>query len=408
MLDPPESRIPVEIWELILLEVILPQSMLVFATSCSASDYLIFKRTCGDGENSSHRYEYVKSLQNRRTLRGVCRSWMSFFDRLDLRDRWSHLPSGRENDRPIQADWAWRLDIRGIYRAALTSLLSEWTQMGAEGRHNTQLTRMEILEIDSEFFTRLLKGLCDVAPVLKNLRSLGLTITDEKYTIMEKLSIHFPELTHLTLCLHRVEHRLRINDPQLEERGSSMFKKLEVLFLLPGKRAFDTSHWNFPSLRHVYIRPADSARFQTYEFLKRHAQSIETIDLDNNDKPRIGVTLVQQKNVAFPTDFWETFINLKLLRCSFGRIQIERVPEQHHPIECFVLTDSVEQATQLCNVLRPWVEGHNVKVLKRIVLYGYFLTKGYHLCEKGELPQLIEQLRRNGTRLINPAGKSWI
>ena len=284
-------------------------------------------------------------------------------------------------------------------------MLSEWKQMGAEARHNTQLTRMEILQIEPEFFTRLLKELCDVAPVLKNLRSLGLTITDEKYTIMEKLSRHFPELTHLTLSLHRVEHRLRSDDPQLEERGSPMFKKLEVLFLLPGKRAFYTSHWNFPSLRHVYIRPVG---IQAYEFLKRHAQIIETIDLDNNDKPRIGKTQVEQKNVAFPPDFWEIFVNLKLLRCSLGRIQVDRVPEQHHPIECFVLTESIEQATQICNVLRPWVEGRNVKVLKTIVLYGYFLTKGYHLCEKGELPRLIERLRRNGTRLVNPAGKSWV
>jgi hypothetical protein len=408
MLDPPQSRIPVEIWELILLEVVSSQSMLVFATTCSASEYLTFKRTCGDGENSSHRYEYVKSLQSRRILRAVCRSWKNFFDRLDLCDRWSHLPTGREKGRPVQGDWEWRLDLRGShFEGAWMSLLSEWRQMGADGRYNTQLTRMEILQIDPEFFTRLLKALCDVAPVLKSLRSLGLTITDERYTIMEKLSIHFPELTHLTLCLHRVEHRLRSNDPQLEEHGSSMFKKLEVLFLLPGKRAFQTSHWNLPSLRHVCFRPADAPRIQAYEFLKRHAQTIETIDLDNNDKLRIGMTRVDLKN-AFPTDFWETFVNLKLLRCSMGRVQLDRVPEQHHPIECFVLTDSVEQAAQLCNVLRPWVEGHNVKVLKRIVLYGYFLTKGYHLCEKGELPQLIEQLRRNGTRLVNPAGKSWI
>lgn len=408
MLDPPESRVPVEIWEHILLEVVSSQSMLVFATSCSASDYLTFKRTCGDGETRSHRYEYVKFWQTRRTLRAVCRSWRSFFDRLDQRDRWSYFLSRKEMRNRVQGDWAWRLDLRGSHETALTSFLSEWKQMGADGRYNTQLTRMEILEIDPEFFTRLLKELCDVAPVLKSLRSLGLTVTEENYTIMEKLSIHFPELTHLTLCLHRVEHRQRSNDPPTEERGSPMFKKLEVLFLLPGQRAFYTSHWNLPSLRHVYIRPADSARTQAYEFLKRHTQNIETIDLDNNDKPRIGKTQVEQRNIAFPTDFWETFVNLKLLRCSLGRIKFERVPELHHPIECFVLTDSVEQAAQLCNVLRPWVEGHNVKVLKRIVLYGYFLTKGYHLCEKGELPRLIEQLKRNGTRLINPAGKPWI
>ena len=401
--DRPENRVPVEIWEQILLEFISVESTLVFATSCSPSNYLAFKRSCGDGKGNGFRYEYVKFCQSRRTLRAVCRTWKAFFDRLDHNDRWVDSSSFRKHFDVSRCNEATRLDFRENCGSRLTLLLSDWKLMGANGQKNTHLTRMEILNTDPEYFYRLFRNLCHVACVLRNLRSLALTIADEKYTIMEKLSQHFPELTHLTLCLHSREHRARSDDPEFEVRGSSMPEKLEVLFLFPGKRAFQLSHWNLPSLRHFHINPINYFAADTCAFLVRHTKTIETLDLDI---PENGTRHYEPIQSVFNLDFWERFTNLRLLRCGW-KVQLE-FPRQRHRVECFVLTEPVDHAYQMSNVLHSWVKEGNIDALERIVLHGYFLTKQYHMCKDGDLLELIEELRGHGIRLLNPAGKSWI
>ncbi|KIM26854.1 hypothetical protein M408DRAFT_330421 [Serendipita vermifera MAFF 305830] len=61
----------------------------------------------------------------------------------------------------------------------------------------------------------------------------------------------------------------------------------------------------------------------------------------------------------------------------------------------------------MVEVLEPWLSNGHVKRLKTIVLFGPYLSSGACIRESYVDP-LLHQLRSSGTRLINPAGRSWV
>jgi hypothetical protein len=292
MEDPPQNRIPVEVWEHILLEVISVDPFPAFATTCSSWNYLTYKRTCGEGDRSIYPFEYRQSKRNRLKMRGVCQTWKAFADRWDIRGRWLIIPTlwvERDYDKwrgvtrldyhGLGAMGDWNLVKENHKTAYDPAWLAQWKHIEATG-DTVRLKRLELLHLRPEFFVQFMTALFDVAASLKNLRSLALTIPSTLYPTMEHLAKHFPDLTHLTLCM-QPRHHHGANDFTTYERLAPLkLRKLEVLFLFPNGQIFDLSTWHLPSLRHIHIRLVRSLWERMYEFLEHHAPTIETIDLE--------------------------------------------------------------------------------------------------------------------------------
>jgi hypothetical protein len=418
MEEPPENRIPVEVWEHILLEVISVGSSPVFATTCTSSNYLAYKRTFGKSDGFVYPSEYWQSEKNRLRVRCVCRTWRAFADRWDIRDRWvitQTLWVGRDYDK-----WRGvvRLDYRGLgamgdwssvkenHIASLTpAWLAQWKHIEDTGG-TIRLQRLELLHLRPEFFGNFIRALFDVASLSKNLRSLALTIPNAQYPIMEMVANHLPNLTHLTLCMQpRHPHGFIDNFTTFERLGPLKLKKLEVLFLFPNGHTFDLPTWHLPSLRHIQIRLVRSLWERMYEFLERHAPTIETIDLETNAANSMFWG-TQERIFTLPQDFWSTFAHLKLLRCSWRLFKFEGLPPQHHPLETFVVTDSIEEMFQITDILEVWVAEPGIKHLDQLVVHGTYL-EGHFIKWNEPVQELIRQLANKGTKLLSPEGKCW-
>ena len=84
------ERIPVEVWQQILLEVMEMDGAPIFATSCTPYTFLYFV----DQYTRFHRHQkpHLEYLEQRRCLRLVCRTWNEFV--LLTRHRWLQLGEG--------------------------------------------------------------------------------------------------------------------------------------------------------------------------------------------------------------------------------------------------------------------------------------------------------------------------
>jgi len=416
MKDRPWNRVPVEIWEHILFEVIAFDSIYVSGTSCTSSNYFAFKLTCGNAGSTGYREQCQRRENYLLKLRCVCRAWKAFVDRSSVGSSWILAPTlWVERDHKKWRD-VLRLDYSGHGAMAdwsstktdnsmgLSAWLVQWNQM-KKSCGAVKVKRMELLYLRQEFYPNFMTGLCDVAPLLRNLRSLALTIPNEEYPTMEKLADHFPNLTHLTLSMP-----LNIRDwpggfSRYERLGPLKLNQLEVLFLFPNGRPIDLSTWWLPSLRHIHIRLGVSAWASTYAFLKHHAANIETIDLEIDEFRSMGWG-PSEKPFVLPSDFWNAFVHLRLLRCNWCLFKFETLPRQQHILETFAVADSIGKAAELVDILQTWVGDLGIKHLKTLVLHGSYLSSGNYLLDF-QVRALTLQLRSRGTRLVGPSGELW-
>lgn len=415
MEDSPLNRAPVEIWERILLEVITSVSAPVFDATCTSSNYLAFKRTCGDGDAIAYRHEYKASERNRFALRLVCRAWKEIADRWDMRERWIRVSSLNKE----VSDKRWRGALRvefispdgtGIWDGSrskghggikLRPVLFNWKLLGLEGGHGMQLKRLEMLHMISMGFDEIFKALCDASTALASLRSLAISIPIRRGRPLRAISRSFPELSHLTLLATYETFLIEAPDSDSPEDALQL-RKLEVLFLFPTKGCYELSTWELPALQHFYGRTMRACWEESIlPFLIRHSATIETLDLD--DEP-----LSTTRFIPSIDNFWDTFSHLKLLRCFLGSGGFTELPDRDHALVCLVDTQAVNSAEELIARLTPWIDDDRVKRLGSIVMFGPYLSQGSHNRDRGPIRGVLQRLQWNGTRLMNPAGRAWI
>src|SRR6266404_8006018 len=83
------ERVPVEIWQQILLNVIEMDETPIFATSCTPYTFLCF---INQQTRDKQRKLYLDYLERRRRLRLVCHAWSEFI--LITSHRWLQLEDG--------------------------------------------------------------------------------------------------------------------------------------------------------------------------------------------------------------------------------------------------------------------------------------------------------------------------
>jgi len=441
---PLTNRTPYEVWERILLHVIDVTASPVLETTCTPSTYLAFKRTCGDGDSTAYQHDYRAAEKHRRNLRLVCRAWNEFADRWDTRERWIRFVSLREEIsderwRGVQrlefvssgginpksggmGSWDGEDALYGRHR--LVAVLFNWKTLGVQGGYGMRLRRLEMLYVTSSAFEDVFKGLCEASGALRELRSLGLAIPSTGGWPLRRLSKHFPKLQHLTLraCFGDGKSGLEdvADDDVIEEVPGSAeesklhdalrLNELEVLFLVPNKSLFRLSNWSLPSLRHFHVRPvADVWKTKVFPFLERHASTIESLDLDEGTDPT-GQTNFAPPDAYDPhtIDFWEIFPSLALLRCRLSRGMFASFPGEKHALQYLVDTEPILDADDLIKVVRPWVERGDVKRLEGVVVFGPYLSRGVYKRDRGPIAGALQQLRWNGIKLLNPAGRTWV
>jgi hypothetical protein len=422
----PENRTPVEIWERILFSVINDsQTELLLNATCTAATYLAFKRTCGDAKSHAYPHPYRVSEQNRRAIRLVCRAWKEFADRWKSKRRWIRIKYLSTNIDEETWRGALRVDfyetsgswcINGNQFLDLTQVMKirfhQWKMLGVEGGYGMRLQRLEMLHLPKEQFSGIFKSLCDVSKVLKELRSLSISLPSNQTHCFKALSSAFPDLTHLTLHLTDRFINSATNDDQedLTESRALVHHKIETLFIF-SQQSIQFDNWRLPRLQHVHLQPAGLFwRDEVYPFLERHGDNIVTLDLDGTTD---GTTSTRVPDLTadvrgIPAGFWDTFPRLQLLRCALWLVVFEDFPRTGHPLKYLVDTDAVESARRLVRILRPWVNGNEQITVKSITVFGPFLSREHHRSEGGELKQLLHLMRWNGIKLVNPAGRQWI
>jgi hypothetical protein len=414
------DKAPVEIWERILQEVITFDSNIALQATCSPETYLAFKGTCADGGYDAPMGAYVESEKDRCTMRLVCRSWKTFAEDWKYRDRWVKLRPYEGAEGSLYSLWELpsRIDIRfqtyGISlasRSKVNSLAQDWLHAWRDRdpsiHRPMQLTRLELLNIyPTAAFNELFEALCEAAGQLGRLRSLSLNIPTRNPWLLDALSGKFPQLTHLTLNMwftdlsdEPVTHYQSF-DPH-HKRGALSLDNLEILLLRTDPGCFDLTHWLLPKLHTVQVDPFSREwNNNIFPFLRNHARTIETLDLDGfsyREPPRnLG-----NKKFALPIGFWEQFNHLQFFRTRLQYIHIVELPKKGHGLKWLAYANPLNDAHDWLKALQIWARSHEGANPRQILMHGNYIKKISGEDLGGAIGLVLQGLRRNGIELVD-------
>jgi len=395
------ERVPVEIWQQILLKAVETGEGPIFMTSCTPYTFLYFVNQQTRIDNRRHQRQYLDYLEWRQRLRLVCRAWNEFV--LLSRHRWLQLDegspmydldsttSGVGGVRPVE-----RLSMTIRSGGMVVPILS-WT-------------------------SHILQRPADQSPL--RAYALHLFITPRGYNPFDYLVGPTPELheytnTALQSLFIRIEagSRLSIPFPQI----SSTFTGLRSLFLMNGMtaapqqtislpqlemlyvyqlpcQALPGPTWDTPALRHAYLgefRTAAQFTAVLDGFLRRYASKIESLVLLETsmllDQPPEALTSVLNP----PANFWDTFPALRLFGVKAATLKRQDwtgwtvVPPTTHPLR-YLVCRSMLGAEATVNSVRPrWTYHEGVKFV--VAQYG---TDTFHLVNSVRDEQWIAKMER--------------
>jgi hypothetical protein len=351
------ERVPIEIWQQILLEVMDMEDAHIFATSCTPYTFLYFVNL--QTHIHKHRKSHLDYLERRRRLRLVCRAWNEFI-RL-TGHRWLQLDEG----------------------SAVYDLDS--TTPGARGvraveKLSTTISSEELVTPILSWASHILKRPANQSP----LRAYTLRLLKpptKKYNPFDDLvgMGMTPKCTNTTLRSLSITKGFDSNAPITLPNISSIFTGLRSLFLnnivatprqtmeLPHLEVLYMHHtltwtpelpwemrvWDTPALRHVYLGhfKAEGQLMGVLDnFLGRYAHQIETLALI--ELPRHYTSIIE-----LPPSFWAQFSVLRLF--GVRAVTLRRhwsgwtvVPPTTHPLR-YLVCWSMSPAEHTIACVRP-------------------------------------------------------
>ena len=295
------DRLPVEIWQDILLLAIESDGCSPFATTCTPSTFLHFLKRERNPDNA-----YINYSRCRATLRQVCRAWDQFL--LSTNSWWIHVRSHvRSPNHPQKT-----LDLPSITDQVPTvkrvsmSITAHGRVVPGLNWASDLLQRVRvpllsyslILSIPSHRHCH--HNPCDflagVRPnlALRNLQIACLGMNTCGTISFSQISANFKDLVSLSLF-----------NLVMRSRGKLALPCLELLYISnPRYAPLPTQGWNLPRLRHVYIAVITSKTgFNVVlNFLRRYASQLESLFL-----------IEYPFSSGLPHDFWDSFTALQLL-----------------------------------------------------------------------------------------------
>lgn len=216
-----------------------------------------------------------------------------------------------------------------------------------------RLVRLELASCHSGYFNEIFEALCNASDAVPQLRSLTMSIPFRNPWVLNALSRHFSGLTHLKLAMTFDEETTfpsTSSGKRLHFPGELSLQNLEILFLETTISCFDLTLWKFPKLHTFCVNalPNDWDK-NIYPFLQRHANTIETLDLEDLRylDLRSGI---KPREVLLPIGFWDEFEGLKLLRINLRYVVFPGPPKKDHPLRYLVDTNPINNP----EVIRPY------------------------------------------------------
>jgi hypothetical protein len=398
------ERVPVEVWQQILLEVMDTDGAHIFATSCTPYTFLYFMDQ--QTHVQKHRKSHLDYLERRRRLRLVCRAWSEFV--LLTSHRWLQLDEASAVHYLASAtpDAG---GVRAVERLSTTISSDEWTTpILSWASHilkrsaNQSPLRAYTLRLlihpprgynpfDYLVGTRTTPE-CTSANTNTTLRSLSINTT-----IGTNASIGLPQISSTFTGLHSLFLVNIIATPT----QTMVLPHLEVLYMHHTLSAFPTLQqpmqtWDTPALRHVYLGYFNGAGQLTGVldgFLGRYARQIESLALAELSQSYMSI-------MDLPPGFWSQFSALRLL--GVRAVTLERkdwsgwtvVPPPTHPLQ-YLVCWSTSSAERTVGRVRPrWTWHGGVRLVAGTGTYhmvkdvrdGQWVTKMEETC--GILPEL--------------------
>ena len=291
----PIGRLPVEIWQNILLLAIGSGGYHPLATNCTASTFLHFLKQETDPDGS-----YIAYVRRRATLRQVCRSWSQFLEATDA--WWVHVQDPYHPQKsfglPPIAD-----QVAIVKRLSMTMTTHECVEPGLKWAFDLfQKVQVPILSynISVPYNYEINHRPCDfLAPIttkiaLRSLRIAGPGLQSCSSISFSQLSANFKNLVSLSLSGLMMYSTEELTLPHLETLHLSKY---------PGPPPLPIQRWNLPLLRHVYIAAIlSTADYNAVlNFLRRYSSQLESLFLVEYPSPS-----------PLPHDFWDAFTSLQL------------------------------------------------------------------------------------------------
>jgi hypothetical protein len=393
------ERVPVEIWQQILLKVMEMDDEHIFATSCTPYTFLYFVNQHTHIHN--HRKSHLGYLERRRRLRLVCRAWSEFV--LLTKHRWLQLGEASAVDY-------------------LTSTTPDAGGVRAVERLSTTIGPVEWVTPTLSWTSHILKRPANQSPLrVFTLRLLispprghnlfdyfvGTGTTPEctsanTNTTLRSLSITTPINSNASIPLSQISSTFKglrslfLIDFIAAPTQAIALPHLEVLYMQHTFSAFPTlkqpmQTWDTPALRHVYLGYFDDARRLTAVldgFLGRYARQIESLVLLERSQSLPSI-------VNLPPGFWSQFSALRLLGLQVSTLEREDwsgwtvVPPATHPLRYLVCWSMRPTTNTVDRVCPRWTWHGGV----RLVVEQRF-TDTYHVVKDVRDDQWITEMEK--------------
>jgi len=399
------ERVPVEVWQQILLKVMEKDEAPIFATSCTPYTFLYFVNQ--QTRLDRHRKPYFEYLEQQTRLRLVCRTWNEFV--LLYNHRWLQLEEGNaiyELDSTTTSPGA-RGGVGPVERLSttinseelVTPILS-WVSHILKRPANQSPLRAYTLRLFKtpkrgyNPFDDLLVGTtttqspeCTNANTNAALRSLSITTS-----FGSNASIGFPQISRTFTGLRS----LFLTNLNATPQQTLSLAHLEVLYVHHTLPAFPTLQqpmktWDTPALRHVHLGNFSTTAQLTGVldgFLGRYAHQIESLALVELSKSRTSF-------LDLPTQFWAQFTALCLLGLKAATLEREDwsgwsvAPPPTHPLRYLVCWSQTPAERTVDRVRPRWTWHDGVRLVA-----GQNATDTYHVVKDVRDGQWIAKMEK--------------
>ena len=396
------ERVPVEVWQIILLKAMEMDEAPIFETSCTSYTFLYFVNQ--QARSYMHRKPHLDYQEQRRRLRLVCRTWNEFV--LFTSHRWLDLDEGNaiyELDSTTTTSGARgvgpveRLSTTINSEESATPVLS-WVSHILRRPANQSPLRAYTLRLFKtpvrgyNPFDDLLVGETTTQDTKctntnTTLRSLSITTSFDSIA-----SISFPQISRTFTGLRS----LFLINPNMTLQQTLTLKHLEVLYVhhtLPEFAALQQpmEAWDTPSLRHVYLANFSTAVELTGvldSFLGRYAHQIESLVLAEFSRSPISF-------IDLPHKFWAQFTALRLLGLKAATLERKDwsgwsvVPPPTHPLRYLVCWSQFPLVRGVDRVRPRWTWHDGVRLVA-----GQNATNSYYVVKDVRDGQWIANMEK--------------
>jgi hypothetical protein len=377
------ERVPVEVWQQILLKVMETNDWPIFTTSCTPYTFLCFMEL-HTGWHLPQK-PYLDYLAQRRCLRLVCRAWNAFV--LFTSHRWLRL----EDRSPV-----YELDLTTTTRAeggvgpveSLSMTISSAELVIPTLSWVSHILKRPAHQSPLRAFTlRLLKAPARGYNPFDDLLVKTTTTQDPECTntntntALRLLSIAGPYGNSISISFSQISRTftglrsLFLFDVTVTPQQTLTLVHLEVLHLrcwCSGSEALlqeSMEKWDTPALRHVFLPRGSTPLTDVIDrFLGRYAHQIESLDLSTFVGYPADV-------LYLPSGFWAQFTALRLLGLDEYILRSgiwpgwSIVPPPTHPCRYLVCRINTDMTYVIDAIRSRWTWHDGVKL---VAVSGYW------------------------------------